>query len=381
MKNRCIVVVQYRWLEGLPPVMTLLTLLKRMGENVFFVGIETPTGAAFLQKNGIEHEFLLPCRKGKIARALSFFSRRRQLLSILKRLKVRYGNVVPWFQECHSAALAGDGVYRFGRPIVTFFEYECNYGENWIGFSLERLFRDGVIVECERNRAEMTQKIHNLRDTPLVIANKVEVDLTKIPPLNIEAENIFREIGDRPVFMYQGAYGKERKYAPFILETIAKHRPDYCVLALPGEEFVVKLLAPYLNAFTLPRIPPPGHLAVTARATVGIATYYSEGDSPWALNAQYCAPNKIYEYAAFGVPTLGNKIPGLESTIGEAEAGILCDMNEATVLSAADQLVKDIDRYRVNAKRFYDGTDVEAQIRAVLERIEMCVPKTATKES
>lgn len=374
MKSRCVVVVQYRPLEDLPPVMTLLTLLKRMGENVFFVGVETPAGSTFLQANDIEHEFLTPCKKGKIARALSFFPRRRQLLVILKKLKVRYANIVPWFQECHSAALAGDGVYRFGRPIVTFFEYECNYGENWIGFSLEHLFREGVIVESERNRAEMTQKNHQLHDTPLVIANKAEVDFSKVPPLSAEAEKVFREIGTRPVFMYQGRYGKERKHVPFILETIAKNRPDYCVLALPGEDVVEKLLAPYPNAFTLPRIPAPGHLAVTARATVGIATYYSEGDSPWALNAQYCAPNKIYEYAAFGVPTLGNKIPGLESTIGEANAGILCDMTEEAVLSAADQLARNIDQYRANAKRFYEGTDVESQIKAVLERSEMSVP-------
>ena len=168
--------------------------------------------------------------------------------------------------------------------------------------------------------------------------------------------------------MYQGRYGKERKFAPFILETIAKNRPDYCVLALPGEEVVEKLLAPYPNAFTLPRIPAPGHLAVTAKATVGIATYYSEGDSPWALNAQYCAPNKIYEYAAFGLPTLGNDIPGLRSTVGAARAGVLCEMTTDAVLSAADDLIANIDTYRANARCFYEQTDVEAQIKVVLGR-------------
>jgi hypothetical protein len=168
--------------------------------------------------------------------------------------------------------------------------------------------------------------------------------------------------------MYQGYLAADRKDIPFILETIAKNRPDYCVLSLPGSESLNARLAPYPNAFTLKRIPAPGHLAVTEKATVGIAMYNGGGAGAWHLNALYCAPNKIYEYAAFGLPTLGNKIPGLEYTIGAAKAGICCDMTEESILAAADELALNIDAYRENARRFYKETDVIAQVKAVLKR-------------
>ena len=183
MKNDCIAIVQYRPLEALPPVMTLLNVLKRIGENVVFIGIEGPTGAAFFESAGVPYRFLIPTHKSRLARGATFYPRRWQLLSILKELRREYGKVTIWFQECHSAALAGNAMYAFGRPIVTFFEYECNLGERWFGFDLERLYHTAVVVECERTRAEMTQKNHGLSETPLVIANKPEIDASQIPDL------------------------------------------------------------------------------------------------------------------------------------------------------------------------------------------------------
>jgi len=371
MNDRVIAVVQYRPLEDLPPVMTLLTVLKRLGVAVHYIGLESKAGRAFLDKLGVDYDFLsYPTKSSKLNRILTFFPRRKKLLSILEGLKAKYGAVTPWFQECHSAALAGDGVYKFGRCVITFFEFECNYGYRWIGFDFKRMVHSNVIVECEINRAYMTQAIHGLKDTPLVIANKSEIDPSAIPPLNDEAKAVFEKIGNRPVFMYQGYLAGDRKDVPFILETIAKNRPNYCVLSLPGSDALRKQLAPYPNAFTLNRIPAPGHLAVTAKATVGIAVYNGGGAGPWFLNALYCAPNKIYEYAAFGLPTLGNKIPGLEYTIGASGAGICCDMTAESILAAADKLAANIDQYREAARRFYKNTDLNAQVRAVLERVK-----------
>lgn len=365
----CIAVVQYRPLEELPPVMTLLSILVRLGWHVHYIGVASKSGRQFLEANQIPHTFLFRPQRMKVLRLATFLPRRWQLLRILGRLEKSYGKVIPWFQECHSAALAGDSVRRFGRAVTTFFEYECNYGARWLGFDLDRMLKENVIVECEVNRARMTQMNHNLKECPLVIANKAEFDFAKIPPLSNEAKAVFDKIGSRPVFLYQGYVSGDRKDLPFILETIARHRPNYCVLSLPGSDALNRILASYSNAFTLSRIPAPGHLAVTAKASVGIAVYNAKGEGPWADNARFCAPNKIYEYAAFGVPTLGNRIPGLESTIGKTKAGLLCDMTEESILSAADELIQNISKYRENARTLYRDTDVVAQINAVLARV------------
>lgn len=350
--------------------MALLLSLKQLGRNVFYIGVHSTATQSFLAKNAVEHAFLLPRQKTKLLRALSFYPRRLQLIHILSTLEREYGSVIPWFQECHSAALAGDLACRFPKRITTFFEYECNYGNRWWGFDFDRMMNENIIVECEANRALMTQKKHYLKETPLVIANKPILPENATYELNAEATQVFNQIGNRPTFLYQGYIANDRKDLPFVLETIAKNRPDYCVLSLPGSPALNEMLKPYPNAFTLHRITAPHHLAVTQKATIGIAVYNATGVGPWADNARFCAPNKIYEYAAFGVPTLGNRIPGLESTIGAAKAGVLCDMTEASILAAADKLVQNISTYQENARNFYQNTDVSAQIKAVLTRAE-----------
>lgn len=370
MVKPCVAVVFYDRLEKIPPVMTLLTVLKRLGYPVHYIGKPTEPGRQFLEKVGASFDFLdYPEKPTRLNRVLSFFPRRRKLLAILEGLKRQYGEVIPWFQECHSAALAGDGAAKYPRRITTFYEFGCEYGRRWLGFDFDRMVHESTIVECEINRAYLAQSMRGLKNLPFVITNKPMIDPKTIPPLNDEARTVFEKIGDRAVFLYQGfvtATSGERGDVPMILETIAKNRPDYCVLSMPANDYIKNLLAPYPNAFTLSRIPAPGHLAVTAKSTVGIAVYKGGRPGTWGMNATYCAPNKIYEYAAFGLPTLGNDIPGLRYSIGVAKAGVCCAMTSDAVLAAADELVAHLDVYRENARHFYDQTDVVAEVKAVL---------------
>ena len=153
-----------------------------------------------------------------------------------------------------------------------------------------------------------------------------------------------------------------------VLETIAKHRPQYCIVAMPATDMAKERLAQYDNAFVLPFIPAPGHLAVTSHATVGLAFYSEETGSFFKhLNPIYCAPTKVYEYAGFGIPTLGNKLPGLLDTIERAGAGVCCDVTEASILAAADKLITDIETFQKNAVKFFEDTDVEKEIKDVLD--------------
>ena len=153
-----------------------------------------------------------------------------------------------------------------------------------------------------------------------------------------------------------------------VLETIAKHRPQYCVVTMPATDMARERLAQYDNAFVLPFVPAPGHLAVTSHATVGLAFYSEETEDFFKrLNPIYCAPTKIYEYAGFGIPTLGNRLPGLLDTIERAGAGICCDLTVDSILDAADRLINDIEAFSQRATAFFDGTDLEGQIQAVLD--------------
>ena len=47
--NRPVIVVQYKRLEFLPPIMALLLVLKELGRNVYFIGVHSDAGEAFLK--------------------------------------------------------------------------------------------------------------------------------------------------------------------------------------------------------------------------------------------------------------------------------------------------------------------------------------------
>lgn len=63
---------------------------------------------------------------------------------------------------------------------------------------------------------------------------------------------------------------------------------------------------------------------------VGIILYKDVG-----LNYKFCAPNKLYEYWSFGIPVIGDNLPGLNSLLFETEMCKLVDMKNSHEISSA----------------------------------------------
>jgi hypothetical protein len=47
-----------------------------------------------------------------------------------------------------------------------------------------------------------------------------------------------------------------------------------------------------------------------------------------SLNHRFCAPNKLYEYWSYGIPVLGDNLPGLKGVFTKSFLGDLVDMND-----------------------------------------------------
>ena len=109
----------------------------------------------------------------------------------------------------------------------------------------------------------------------------------------------------------------------------------------------------------LPYITAPYHLEVTSHAFIGILIYapvYGTFTSP--LNSIYCAPNKLYEFSHFGIPMIGNNIPGLKYTIESYKMGCcLPFFNAESLKNAITDLTDNYETYAENARRFYDEDD------------------------
>lgn len=380
---KTIVVTQYKPLEFLPPVMALLLTLKQMNYNVIYVGVPSVAGEAFLKENSIRYA-LMPYYDSRLyinktlvqkithrlQRLFSFFKKRKWIRQKLLELEIEYGEYILWHSEVLSAALIGDWASRFKKRLITIYELADFNGRWWIGFTLGRLLKEARMVVPEYNRAHIMKEYFRLKELPFVLPNKpVSHPRTRNLPLPTkEIQEVFNEIGGRPVFLYQGVWNEDRADVAKVLETIAKYRPNYCVVTMPECDAVKELSCKYSNVFYVPYLSPPHHLSVTSHATVGIAIYNAAGNRLLQrLGAVYCAPNKIYEYAGFGIPTLGNNLPGLKYTIEQCNAGVCCEMNEESIIEAVDNLIQNIALYSEGAYQYYDQVDVERIVVAILK--------------
>ncbi len=87
--------------------------------------------------------------------------------------------------------------------------------------------------------------------------------------------------------------------------------------------YLLELLEQFPETQYLGFYQPPGHLELIKCADIGILTYVADQGS---INPVYCAPNKIWEYAKFGIPMLCNDIPGLRYTVEAYRMGRCCDI-------------------------------------------------------
>ena len=259
-----IAVILYKELEFLPPVMSLLVTLKELGENPFFIGVASASGKQFLDKNSIEHCFL-PYDSGlyhndtfltkithRISRVLRFYPCRRMLRSTLAKLSSETDSLTVWFAEVQSAALLGNAWKKYPRRIVSIYELADFYGSSWLGFDFRCFIRQTVIVEPEVNRAKEIQKHFKLSDLPCVVANKPSCHprhyTSEIPSA---ARDVLAKAKGRPIFLYQGVWAADRRVVGRYLETIAKNRPQYCVVVMPGGGPAARLARECSNFFIL----------------------------------------------------------------------------------------------------------------------------------
>ena len=171
------------------------------------------------------------------------------------------------------------------------------------------------VVVPEYNRAHIQQAWWSLPELPTVLPNRMSVpefDKMEIPADVLKVvELVKRE--KRRIILYQGVFYNDRNLDYFV-EAIAKLKNEY-VLYLMGKEtdYKKRLCSAGGDAVVnIPYIKPPFHLLITKYSYIGLLPYKAAYFAHYAkINALYCAPNKLFEYAAYGLPMIGTDMPGL----------------------------------------------------------------------
>lgn len=259
--------------------------------------------------------------------------------------------------------------YRYNLHLFELVEKVTYFGSFTLGLDLEKLANHAHnVIVCEYNRAQITQAWFKLKKLPLVISNKPMLndfkrnsDITRCD----DAKKIIDNLRGKKIILYQGVVDVERPIEP-IAQAIEEMGDEFVFLVMTGSK--CEFLKKYQKTIVMSYIPAPYHLEVTSHAFVGILIYtpvYGTFTSP--LNSIYCAPNKIFEFSQFGIPMIGNDIPGLKYTIEFNKMGTcVSKMNTSSFSQAIKNITDNYKQYSENAMSFFANDNKTEIVRKAL---------------
>lgn len=218
-----------------------------------------------------------------------------------------------------------------------------------------------AVIQAEYNRAHISRAWWDLKELPYILPNKPYIDrkVCKSSVITFPyAADTIEKLKNKKIILYQGIISKERPLEPFI-KAIDKLGNDYAFVIMANGKNIYKNNCGN-NTFFIPFVPPPYHLEITSHAYIGILSYVPAENEFSKLNALYCAPNKLYEYAMFGIPMVGNNIPGLKYVFEMYKVGVCFDyFDEQSIIHAIKTVELNYEEMSKAAKNFYNQTDIK----------------------
>lgn len=224
-----------------------------------------------------------------------------------------------------------------------------------------------AVVVPEYFRAHITKAWWNLSKMPYILPNKpfkTGVSERKSYIHNKEAGEIIEKIGDRKIILYQGIMHKERPLDKFI-EAINELGNQYVFVVMSNGKNTY--MGNSTNYFFIPFVQPPYHLDITSHAYIGVLSYFPVKTRYSILNAIFCAPNKIFEYAKFGIPMVSNDVPALKYTFDTMKCGIcINDFTVDNIKKAILEIEASYDELSKNSRKYYDSVDWNQILEEIL---------------
>lgn len=352
-------------LKYYPPCLAQVLYLNDLGVDLtVYHGEDSPYINTLLERRGIRHYLLKADRdsKTRIQSYVGLFRYTKEISVILKKIPK---DEVLWFGNCESLLTVSHLVK--GRKFVMSVLEWYDVGTNYYRLIRKCIGSAAAVICCEKHRAAMMRCVYHLDKTPIVMPNKPYDDGEDTVSLPETVLSLPREIDGKFTILYQGMIAGDRPLDK-IAEAVQKlHDPDmvFLVMGKKSPEMEEKLNGICSQIRFVDFIPAPQHLAVTKLAQVGVANYDQS-----CLNNVFCAPNKIFEYAKFGIPMICSENPGLSETVGAANAGKCLDFSDADRLADALREIKNhYAEYSACAKEFYDAVDNKSMMKMVLDML------------
>ncbi len=356
-------------LEVLPPVLTVIHTLRKLGNEVSVIcGRADASTIATLLAAGVRVEEVSgPAENGRgaVAKAREWWHFRTATWNLLKEQK---GAPLLWIGSADTALALGTPLLRE--------RYVLQINELYDLFPLYRhalrRFARGArhVVVPDECRAAIFRYWYGLERTPFVVPNHP----AHMPEPSEDDDDVLRGqgvdlglIAGRRLVLYQ-CQNIRMSLMP-IAEAVKQLGGGY-VLGLLGKihnrDMYNRLKAAYPEVIHFPYIAAPGHLRMTRHAHVGILLYEHE-----SLNNIFCAPNKVWEYSGSGVPMICNDLPMLANKLMCHHAGETYEINDVkTIVDSIRRIGDNHAAYQKGAHSLFDSVSMEALLGGILSGVE-----------
>lgn len=352
-----------------PPCVSMVHLLKEAGARITVIAgaCPEPIAAGFRRAN-IDLQIIgnnrnLPGAPGNV---LSYTAFRTKAVRAAGP-QLDEANTAAWFGTADTA-MALWGAFPRSPRAASILELYDKHATHLA--SLKRILPDfDVVVACEQNRAEIMQSWFHLDRQPLVVANKPHnhPGKSRMPSTSDSTAEAIAKVAHSRALLYQGNISSDRSLAP-VAAALSRMNDARWGLYLMGPihgDALSTVQRAYDQTVYLGNHTPPAHLEVTSYAHIGIA-YYDRS----SLNNIFCAPNKIYEYAGFGIPVLANDVAGLRYTVGASKAGVSVDFRDpGAIVDGIQAIDGEYHLYSKRARAFFDDADTLSVAQLALERL------------
>lgn len=351
--NKKVLFIYERKLSELPPLLTLIQLLKLKDYSVTVTVSEIEN--QYMEEGVKQVEYLRRFKSNnKITRLINrkivgknFFK------SSIPVLIEKESYDLIWVIVQHSP----DNLFSLKKNFNNGKKYYCTIYElfDTLPQTLERIKpiaqRAHKVIVPEFNRAHILRSYFNLDKTPKVIPNK-PIDLPKLRDLDVL--KLLAKFEGKKIILYQGHISRVRNVESICKAVEKLNNFVFVMMGKSNDGYANELINKYTNVEHIDFIAPPRHLEFTSKAYIGIVAY-----SHISLNGIFCAPNKIWEYSGYGVPMICNDIPGLVYSVEQNKCGLCIDFNEETsVLNAIEVIEQDYRFYSENAKKMFNSSNL-----------------------
>lgn len=347
-----IIVIHKHEIQKEPPLISVVNILSDLGCRVRLVtcGV-TVSLRKQLEQKGIIFTVLercvgARCPIGKVVQ----YNRFRQGVSRVLR---EHPNATLWVEGAQTIQALGN-LYKERDYVLQI--HELHETSKRQLYAIGRVIQQALCVFMpEYSRTSIYQVWFHLKRRPTVLPNKPYFlpSVKELTAIQNKYVSQLKLLQGKKVILYQGHIDPDRDLTAYV-EAVSELGKEYVFLLVGSDGGMLKKYQAINPAVMhIDYLPAPEYLLFTSIAHIGILGY-----SPVSLNNIFCAPNKIFEYAAYGLPVIGNDIPGLYFLINQYKAGaVVNEKDKQSIKQAIICIEADYDKYARGARNLFESVD------------------------